>query len=60
MNIDKTAKKILALILSFALILSVIIVPGMIGAVGGEEELDVWDGTYVQPVDADKDGVLEI
>ncbi|MBQ9769563.1 MAG: hypothetical protein IJW27_05100, partial [Clostridia bacterium] len=60
MKFDKTAKKILALILSLALLLSVIIVPGMIGAIGGEEELDIWDGTYLQPSDTDSDGVLEI
>lgn len=59
MKIDKTAKKILALILSLALLLSIVIVPGVVGAIGGEG-LDIWDGTYVQPTDGDGDGVLEI
>ncbi len=61
MNImEKFSKKILALILSMALLASCIIIPGMIGAIGEEETLDVWDGTYVQPSDADGDGAFEI
>jgi len=43
-KLDRFAKKTLALILSMALLLSALIIPGMISSAGGEE-IEIWDGS---------------
>ncbi len=58
-SMQKFSKKALALILSAVLLISCGIIPGMAFA-ADEETLDIWDGTYVQPSDADGDGTFEI
>ena len=54
-----TIKKSLSLVLSVALLVTTLVIPGMVIA-AETEELDFWDGTYLQPADTDGDGVLEI
>lgn len=52
------AKRLLAVVLSVALLISCVVLPVAVNA--ESEELDVWDGTAVAPADADSDGVYEI
>lgn len=54
----KNFKRSLAVLLSAALLVSALVVPGML--VSAEAELDVWDGTSVAPADSDNDGVYEV
>ena len=52
------AKRLLAVVLSVALLISCVVLPVAVNA--ESEELDVWDGTAVAPADSDSDGVYEI
>ncbi len=54
----KFTRKLLALLLSVALLLTALVVPGITAS--ATDEIDLWDGTTVAPVDSDSDGVYEI
>ncbi len=55
-------KRLLAFLLSFAVLVSGLVVTGSVSATGdGAEEIVYWDGeTYTAPVDSDSDGIYEI
>ncbi len=54
----KNTKRLLAVLLSVALLISCVVLP--VAANAEEGEPDVWDGTKVAPADSDSDGVYEI
>ncbi len=53
-----SAKKFLAIILTVALLVTALVIPGT--AILATDELELWDGTAVAPADSDSDGVYEI
>ena len=55
-------KRLLAFLLSFAVLVSGLVITGSVSATGdGAEEIVYWDGeTYTAPVDSDSDGIYEI
>lgn len=50
-------KKVTATVIAIVLLATCLIIPSVVGAT---DELDIWDGTEVAPLDIDNDGVYEI